>query len=107
MVIVLSPVLIMALVGSLCFFLIEVFYRGKMLGGVCWVMFWFNHWHCTCLTNRHREKLGTRGGLRTWAGRATWLYMMRTQPAYLVGIVLAAIVWFCAHKLVLGLHLDR
>jgi hypothetical protein len=32
MVIALSPALIMALVGSLCFFLIEVFYRGKMAG---------------------------------------------------------------------------
>ena len=41
MVIALSPALIMMLVGSLCFFLIEVFYRGKMEGSVRWVMFWF------------------------------------------------------------------
>ena len=31
---------------------------------------------------------------------ATWLYMMRTQPSPLLGIVLLALVWFCAHKLV-------
>ena len=41
MIIALSPALIMMLVGSLCFFLIDVFYRGKMIGAVCWVMFWF------------------------------------------------------------------
>ncbi len=41
MVIALSPALIMALVGSLCFFLIEVFYRGPDGGSVRWVMFWF------------------------------------------------------------------
>ncbi|HKI69334.1 MAG TPA: hypothetical protein VKA67_07090, partial [Verrucomicrobiae bacterium] len=41
MIIGISPLLIMLLVGSLCFFLIQVFYRGQMLGGVRWVMFWF------------------------------------------------------------------
>jgi hypothetical protein len=29
-----------------------------------------------------------------------WFYLVRTQPAYLLGIVLLAVVWFCAHKLV-------
>ena len=36
-----SPALIMLLVGSLCFFLIEVFYRGEAVDSVRWVMFWF------------------------------------------------------------------
>ena len=33
-----SPALIMVLVGSLCFFLIEVFYRGQAPGAVRWLM---------------------------------------------------------------------
>src|ERR1035437_6434414 len=36
-----SPALIMLLVGSLCYFLIEVFFRGPAIGSVRWVMFWF------------------------------------------------------------------
>ncbi len=41
MVIALSPVLIMMMVHSFCFFLVEVFYRGEAIGGVRWVLFWF------------------------------------------------------------------
>jgi hypothetical protein len=96
----LTPVLIMALAGSLCFFLIEVFYRGRMMGTLCWVMFWFIIG--IVLVSRiaiesSRQHAAVYGlGLAA----ATWLYMIRTQPAYLVGIVLLAIVWFCVHKLV-------
>lgn len=100
MVIALSPVLIMALVGSLCFFLIEVFYRGLMLGGVCWVMFWFIIG--IVLVSRIAIEKSSEHAAVYGAGLAvaTWFYMMKTQPAYLLGIVLLAIVWFCAHKLV-------
>jgi hypothetical protein len=100
MVIALSPVLIMALVGSLCFFLIEVFYRGKMMGGVCWVMFWFIIG--IVLVSRIAIEKSTEHAALYGLGLAlaTWFYLVRTQPAYLVGIVLLAVVWFCAHKLV-------
>lgn len=100
MVIAASPVLIMALVGSLCFFLIEVFYRGKMLGGVCWVMFWFII-GIVLVSRIAIEKSSEHAALYGLGlAVATWLYMIRTQPAYLIGIALLAIVWFCAHKLV-------
>src|ERR1039458_1966431 len=100
MVIALSPVLIMALVGSLCFFLIEVFYRGQMIGSVCWVMFWFIIG--IVLVSRIAIEKSTEHAVLYGLGLAvaTWFYMMRTQPSYLLGIVLLAIVWFCAHKLV-------
>jgi hypothetical protein len=100
MVIALSPVLIMTLVGSLCFFLIEVFYRGRMLGTVCWVMFWFIIG--IVLVSRIAIEKSTEHAVVYGLGLAiaTWLYLVRTQPAYLLGIVLLAIVWFCAHKLV-------
>jgi len=100
MILALSPALIMALVGSLCFFLIEVFYRGKMMGTVCWVMFWFVIG--IVLVARLAIEKSTEHAALYGLGLAlaTWLYLVRTQPAYLVGIVLLAVVWFCAHKLV-------
>ncbi len=100
MVIALSPALIMTLVGSLCFFLIEVFYRGKMVGSVRWVMFWFVI--AIVLVSRIAiEKTSEYAALYGLALAATvWFYLVRTQPAYLLGIVLLALVWFCAHKLV-------
>lgn len=99
-VIALSPVLIMALVGSLCFFLIDVRYQGKMDGDLCWVMFWFVL--AIVLISRIAIEHGAeRAALFGIAlGGTLWLYLIRTSPAYLLGIVLMALVWYCAHKLV-------
>jgi len=100
MVTALSPVLIMALVGSLCFFLIEVFYRGKMAGAVRWVMFWFVL-AIVLVTRIAIEKSAEYAALYGLALAATvWFYLVHTQPAYLLGVLLLSMVWFCAHKLV-------
>src|SRR5271170_1390063 len=90
MVIALSPALIMALVGSLCFFLVEVFYRGKMMGVVCWVMFWFIIG--IVLVARIAIEKSTEHAALYGLGlaAATWFYMMQTQPSYLAGISLLA-----------------
>ncbi len=100
MVIALSPALIMALVGSLCFFLIEVFYRGQMAGSVRWVMFWFVV--AIVLVSRIAiEKSSEHAALYGLAlGAVVWFYLVRTHPSYLLGLLLLAVVWFCAHKLV-------
>src|SRR5947209_16804082 len=37
----LSPALVMALVGSLAFFLLEVLYAGQYTGRLWWTVFWF------------------------------------------------------------------
>jgi hypothetical protein len=94
-----SPALIMALVGSLCFFLVEVFYRGEAAGSVRWVLFWF------VLATVLVARLGIEQGT-TYAAIygialavATWLYLTRVQPAPLLGAILLGIVWWCAHKL--------
>lgn len=94
-----SPVLIMLLVGSLCFFLIEVFYRGGAVGSVRWVMFWFVL----------AVVLVARIGIEKSSGHAfvyglglavaTWLYLVRIHPAFIVGAILLALVWWCSHKL--------
>ncbi len=100
MVIALSPALIMVLVGSLCFFLIEVFYRGLMAGTVRWVMFWFVI--AIVLVSRIAiEKTSEYAALYGLAlAGAVWMYLARTQPAYLLAVPLLAAVWFSAHKLV-------
>src|SRR5580698_8251016 len=94
-----SPALIMALVGSLCFFLVEVFYRGEAAGSVRWVLFWF------VLATVLVARLGIEQGT-TYAAIygialavATWLYLTHVQPAPLLGAILLGIVWWCAHKL--------
>jgi len=99
MVIAISPVLIMLLVGSLSFFLIQVFYRGEAVGSVRWVVFWFVM--AVVLVSRIGIEQGTSQaavyGLAL-AG-ATWIYLVQIHPAYLMGIILLGTVWWCAHKL--------
>jgi hypothetical protein len=99
MVIGISPVLIMLLVGSLSFFLVQVFYRGEAVGSVRWVAFWFVM----------AVVLVSRIGIEQGAGHAavyglalagaTWIYLVQIHPAYLLGVILLGTVWWCAHKL--------
>jgi hypothetical protein len=100
MVIALSPALIMALVGSLCFFLVEVFYKGTMGGSARWVLFWFIV--AIVLVSRiaieNSSEHAAVYGLALAA--AVWLYLARMTPAYVFSMVLLGIVWFCADKLV-------
>lgn len=99
MVIGISPVLVMLLVGSLSFFLTEVFYRGAAVASVRWVLFWF------VLAVVLVSRMGIEQGA-TYAAIyglalavATWLYLVSVHPAALVGAVLLGIVWWSAHKL--------
>jgi hypothetical protein len=94
-----SPALIMLLVGSLSFFLIEVFFRGEAVGSVRWVMFWFVM--AVVLVSRIGIEQG-KGQAAIYGlalAAATWLYLMRIHPAYFLGMILLGIVWWCAHKL--------
>ena len=96
-----GPVLIMLLVGSLCFFLIEVFGRGEAAGSLRWVMFWFVL--AIVLVSRIGIKQGTGHAMVYGLGlaAATWMYLLRIFPELFVwDMVLLAIVWWCANKLV-------
>ena len=96
----LNPLLIMLLVGSLVFFLIQVFYRGEMAGGVRWVMFWFVL--AVVLVSRIGiEQSPTHAGVYgAGLAAAAWLFLIQTHPAFLLGIVCLAVVWWSAHQLV-------
>ncbi len=95
----LSPVLIMLLVGSLCFFLIEVFYRGQAEGSVRWVMFWFVLAVVLVTRIGIEQGAGLAAGYGIALALATWFYLVRIHPAFLLGAVLLGVVWWCAHKL--------
>ena len=99
MVIGISPVLIMLLVGSLSFFLVQVFYRGEAVGSVRWVVFWFVM--AVVLVSRIGIEQGT-GHAAVYGlalAGATWIYLVQIHPAYFLGVILLGTVWWCAHKL--------
>src|SRR5580704_11991716 len=84
----LSPVLIMLLVGSLAFFMIQVFYRGETADGIRWILFWFVM--AIVLVSR----IGIEQG-RAYAmayglalAAASWIYLVRSYPSYLLGVLL-------------------
>ena len=90
----------MLLVGSLVFFLIEVFYQGEMVNGIRWVMFWFVL-AIVLVARIGMEQSPTHAAVYgAGLAAATWLFLIRTHPAYLIGIVLLSIVWWSSHKLV-------
>ena len=94
-----SPVFIMLLLGSLSFFLIRVLYRGNAVDSVRWVVFWFVL--AVVSVSRIGIVQSTNHALiygLALAG-ATWIYLVRIHPAYLLGAALLGIVWWCAHKL--------
>src|ERR1039458_3589861 len=99
LVIAVSPALIMVLVHSLCFFLVEVFYRGEAAGGVRWVLFWF----VLAVVLIARIGIEQGDGQAMVYGLAlacvTWLYLSTIQPNVVFGALLLGIVWFTAHKI--------
>ena len=98
-VVAISPVLIMLLVGSLAFFLIQVFYRGPMVYGIRWLMFWFVL--AIVLVSRIGIEQG-KGHARIYGAAlavVTWLYLAHTHGMAVVGAFLLAIPWWCAHQL--------
>src|SRR5450759_781180 len=99
LVISISPVLIMLLVGRLSFFLIEVFFRGPAIGSLPWVMFWFVM--AIVLVSRIGIEQGTGPAVVYGLALAvaTWLYLIRIHPAFILGMILLGVVWWCAHKL--------
>lgn len=99
LVVAISPVLIMVLVGSLAFFLIQVFYRAEAIEGVRWVLFWF------VLAIVLVARIGIEQSKEHAAfygvvlAAVTWIYFVHTHTAPMFGIILLAVTWWCAHKL--------
>ena len=98
-VIALCPALIMTLVGSLVFFLMELSYRGQFESRMHWIMFWFVF--AAVLVARIAIEEG-REHARTFGiamGIAAGIAVLRFVDAVIVGWMLLAVVWWCSSKL--------
>src|SRR5258708_747986 len=98
-VIALSPALIMALVGSLCFFLVEIGYQGPFKERLNWIMFWFVF--AIVLIARISIEEGKEKALLYGLALsgAVALVVMRLMDSVVVALALMAVVWWCANKL--------
>ena len=99
-----SPALIMAMVGSLVFFLIEVLYVGQYQARLCYVFALFVF--ATVLIGRIAIEMGgERAALFALPlGIAMFLVLAKFVPhgstySHLINIGLLAIVWWSTHKL--------
>ncbi len=94
-----SPALIMVLVGSLAFFLLEVVYSGEFAGRLKWILFWFVF--AAVLIARIGIEEGNEHAavfiVAFWGAVALVMFRFLDQP--LVGFGLLGVVWWCARKL--------
>lgn len=94
-----SPVLIMVLVGSLSFFLVEVWYGGEYSARLKWILFWF------VLASVLVARIGIEQGREYAFGYglalavAVGLVITRFVDSPLIAWGLLAVIWWCANKL--------
>lgn len=94
-----SPALIMALVGSLTFFLLELFYHGPYDARLRWVMFWFVM-AAVLIARISMVEGAERAGLYGLAlGVAVMLVIVRFIGAFWGPALLLGVAWWCAHRL--------
>jgi hypothetical protein len=105
----LSPLLIMALVGSLVFFLLEILYAGQFEARLRWTLFFFVF--AMVLVARISIELGTeRAGLYGLAMIAVsfialqmYIKFPEDNPlapfAWAINLGLMVLIWWCAHRL--------
>src|SRR5579871_2392018 len=105
---VISPILIMAMVGSLIFFIIEVIYGGGYVDRLRWTFFFFVFG--SVLIARIAIEYGdTKAGIYAGAlGLASFVAMLRFveyppgwigQAGPVINVLLLVLVWWCARKL--------
>ncbi|MCC6418357.1 MAG: DUF4129 domain-containing protein [Gemmataceae bacterium] len=105
-----SPVLIMALVGSLVFFLLEVLYVGQYHGRLQWILFFFVFGAVLIARISMTSEIAGRAGLYGLVlGGLTWVALLiyveyppgtrLAEVGWLINLVLIAIIWWSAHRL--------
>jgi hypothetical protein len=101
-----SPVLIMILVGSLVFFLAEVFYVGEYSGRLVWTLFWFVV-GMVLIARIHIENndgrwkfYGVGLGLTVYAALVAYIAPGPIlEFRWLVNFGLVAVIWWATHRL--------
>jgi hypothetical protein len=104
-----SPALVMGLVGSLVFFLLEVAYSGQYEGRLQWILFFFVFGAvlvARIAITQGDGKAGMYGivlGLLTWIGMQSFVEYPAGSPAAdlapLINLGLVVVVWWCARRL--------
>ncbi len=104
-----SPALLMGLVGSLVFFLLEVAYSGQYEGRLQWILFFFVFGAvlvARIAITQGDGKAGMYGlvlGLLTWIGMQSFVEYPAGSPAAdlsaVINLGLVVVVWWCAHRL--------
>lgn len=98
-----SPVLIMALVGSLVFFLLEVLYVGRYEGRMQWTLFFFVFG--IVLIARISIELGSARAMLYGLAMSlvVWLALQAFNPmgalSWAINLGLILLAWWCAHRL--------
>jgi hypothetical protein len=106
----LSPVLIMALVGSLVFFLVEVLYVGHYQDSLLFILFFFVFAAVLIARISMRQDIANRAGLYGAAlGLVTWLGLLVyvdyppdaavADWAWAINLGLMVLIWWSAHRL--------
>jgi hypothetical protein len=105
-----SPLLIMALVGSLVFFLVAVLYTGEFASRLCWILFFFVFGAVLIARMTMQGDVADRAGLYGLVlGLLTWIALLLYVDwrnsgglapfGWLIDIGLIGIIWWCAHRL--------
>src|SRR5262245_59565761 len=104
-----SPMLIMTLVGSLVFFLTEVFYGGQYSGRLLWTLFWF----VMGMVLITRIQIENNDGRAKWYGLGLGLSVYAALCGYIdypaesglsefrwvINLILIAVIWWATHRL--------
>jgi len=108
LVIAVSPALIMTLIGSLVFFLLQVFYQGNFTGRLHYILAWFIF--AAVLIGRIAIEEGAERAalfavplaVATLVGINRYVEFRGAVPAslsFLINCGLIGLIWWCAHKL--------
>jgi Domain of unknown function (DUF4129) len=106
----LSPALIMALVGSLVFFLLEILYAGDYTGRLQWILFFFVFGAVLIARIAMQPDLAPRAnlyggilGLLVWVGLLLYVEYPQGSPAasfgWAINLGLIILTWWCAYRL--------
>jgi hypothetical protein len=105
-----GPVLIMALVGSLVFFLLEVLYVGQYTARLQWILFFFVFGAVLVARISMTSEIAGRAGLYgVVLGGLVWVALLLyveyppgtrfAELGWLINLFLIAVIWWSAHRL--------
>lgn len=105
-----SPALIMGLVASLVFFLLNVLYAGEFVDRMRWILFFFVFGAVLIARMTMRDDTSSRAalygvplGVLTWLGMQIFVEYPEDggirQLSFLINAGLIGLIWWCAHRI--------